>query len=513
MYQLRKYLSWVFAFISLVCLQVAVSTILFTIHRRHSPFLLLRFLVPVLSTIQAAIFGMAWWTVWKKRRSARAWGIVASLINLLLSVALIYFSRSEGVLVMLAIGIVGLIAFWRRDVQPTSTAKTQGNLRIRGDGTNDLVNKSIQLLMFVAAFADYRWWARWLRAKDIDLSDGILQRTAMLVLVLLTITILHELGHAAIGMALGMKLRAFIVGPFQWHIRDGKWEFQFNPLALLAAGGATGVVPATPNPPRRNFLCMLTAGPLANLVTGTLALWIASVANVDSPFQAGGLLALFGAWSLVLGTMNLLPFRTATNYSDGAKIYQLLSDGPWGDFHKAVAMIGSSLVTPLRPRNYDIETLQRASRTIARGQQGLLLQLFAYNYFLDQGRNREAGEALRNAESIYHESASDISPELHAVFVFGNALVCRDPAATRGWWSRMETKKPKRFNVDYWRANSALHWIEGDLKTANEALAKSEALAQKLPKAGAYEFDRYCCFLLRKALDETSALAVEHTLD
>ena len=70
---------------------------------------------------------------------------------------------------------------------------------------------------------------------------------------------------------------------------------------------------------------------------------------------------------------------------------------------------------------------------------------------------------------------------------------------------RMESKKPKRFNVDYWRADAALHWIEGDLKTANEALAKSEALAQKLPQAGAYEFDRYCCFLLRKALDETIA--------
>jgi len=87
-------------------------------------------------------------------------------------------------------------------------------------------------------------------------------------------------------------------------------------------------------------------------------------------------------------------------------------------------------------------------------------------------------------------------------FVFGNAYLHRDAAAAREWWTRMEAKKPTRRNVDYWRADSALHWIEGHLKEANEGWEKSNALAQQLPKAGAYEFDRYCCFLLRKAIDE-----------
>jgi len=59
--------------------------------------------------------------------------------------------------------------------------------------------------------------------------------------------------------------------------------------------------------------------------------------------------------------------------------------------------------------------------------------------------------------------------------------------------------------VDYWLAASALLWIEGNLKDANESWEKAHALAQQLPQAGAYEFDRYCCSLLRKALDEASA--------
>jgi hypothetical protein len=165
-------------------------------------------------------------------------------------------------------------------------------------------------------------------------------------------------------------------------------------------------------------------------------------------------------------------------------------------------VVGSSLVTPLRPRDYDIEAILRAARGIAQGMHGLLLCLYAYDYFLDQGRILEAGAMLREAESIYPQCAAEVSAELHTVFVFGNAYVRRDASAAREWWARMEAKKPTRFNVDYWRANSALHWIEGDLKRADEAWEKSNALAQQLPKAGAYQFDRYCCWKLRQALDE-----------
>src|SRR5260370_12806670 len=128
----------------------------------------------------------------------------------------------------------------------------------------------------------------------------------MIMFILLTITILHELGHAGIVMAIGMKLRAYVAGPFQWRIHDGKWEFQFNPMGILAAEGATGVVPATADFPRRNFLCMVAAGPFAHFLIGIIALRIAFAAASDSPLQARGLLSLFSAWSLAPGPINPL---------------------------------------------------------------------------------------------------------------------------------------------------------------------------------------------------------------
>jgi hypothetical protein len=96
---------------------------------------------------------------------------------------------------------------------------------------------------------------------------------------------------------------------------------------------------------------------------------------------------------------------------------------------------------------------------------------------------------------------------MHSVFVFGNAYVRHDAAAAREWWERMQAMKPTHRNAAYWRANCALHWIEGDLKRANVAWQNSNALAHQLPQAGAYEFERHCCSLLRRALDEAPVAA------
>jgi hypothetical protein len=516
MQTLRKYLCWLFALNSLVFLVMAYFSVQRAI-RLHFLFQHPSYVgLPAVFLLVAFTYGMTWWTFIKGKASGRGWGLAASLINILffvlsffLSVFHRHFAWGHALVVsvshlwlILGVGIAGVIAFWRRYEQPDPAAKAKENVPIPGDGTSKLINKVAGILIYVFSIGAYIWWLHWYRTKGFtSRHDGLLE----IILIGLIIATVHEFGHTVTGLALGMRLRAFVAGPFQWQIRSGKWEFKFNLAALLSGGGATGVVPATADLPRWRSVCMIAAGPLINLVTGAAALWAAFAVDVEAPVQAGGMLALFGAFSLTAFAGNLIPFATKASYSDGAQIYQILAGGPWGDFHHAMAVVGSSLVTPLRPRDYDIQAIQRAAGSIAQGPRGLLLRLFAYSYFLDNGRIREAGEALQEAEAVYHQSASDIPAELHTDFVFGSACVRRDAPAARQWWDRMEAKKPTRFNADYWRANSALHWIEGSLKEANEAWEKSNTLTQQLPEAGAYEFDRYCGSLLREALDKSAA--------
>ena len=78
-------------------------------------------------------------------------------------------------------------------------------------------------------------------------------------------------------------------------------------------------------------------------------------------------------------------------------------------------------------------------------------------------------------------------------------------AEARQWWDLMEAKKPTHLGVDYWLARSALLWIENHNEEAREAWNKTSALAQKLPRAGTYEFDRYRVGLLGAVLGASPA--------
>jgi len=125
MHGLRKCMGWAFGISSILCILGEYSVVMATIQmlRRHpytswnfrtwSIVLLWSAIIPV----TAIIFGIAWWTIWKGKRSARCWGIAASLIFVMISLY-VFFIISKWVLcapgVELAIGIVGLLAFSRR---------------------------------------------------------------------------------------------------------------------------------------------------------------------------------------------------------------------------------------------------------------------------------------------------------------------------------------------------------------------------------------------------------------
>jgi hypothetical protein len=465
--------------------------------------------------IPALPFGMAWWTVKNGKSFARFWAIIAclelvfiSLLPLLLMRipaayqhhSATYRPHSFGIIegLLLALGVAGIVAFARRDAmaQPVIAAKPQ---RIAGDGTSRWLDALAWLLGVAGYFAAMFYWRRWGDTQQLPKTYiGLLP----LIVLILMITFLHELGHTVTGLALGMKLRAFIVGPFQWRIREGRWKFQFNLAKSFSAGGATALVPTDPHQSNANQICMIAAGPMVNLWTGLLALYLAVMAK-GQPYEAYWIyFAYFATISLLVFAGNLIPMQSETSYSDGGKIYQLLAGGALADLYRIMNLVGSTLVTPLRPRDYDIDAIQRAELSFKEGRQALLLRFFASYYFLDHDMISRAAEAFAEAERISREPGFDTPAELQADFVFDSAFLRRDAAGARQWWDRMEAKKLKHFGVDYWLAQSALFCIEGRKEEARTAWEKGNQLAQQLPAAGAYEFDRYRYTLLRDCMEK-----------
>jgi hypothetical protein len=466
--------------------------------------------------------GMAWWTIKQKKASARGWAIAASLtliVSGILTSLPEFYSRSYNETrffrnllvisgVIMALGIAGLVAFGRRDsmAQPVIAVKPP---RIAGDGTSRLLEILALLVGIIGVYNGITWWLRWGSAKGLHVDYGILYFIQIVAAFLITTTF-HEFGHATIGRALGMKLCAFVVGPFQWRIRDGRWKFQFLPAKLFSAGGATGLVPTNPGQSRWNDIGMIAAGPLASLLIGLTALAAALTAKGQPYEQYWELFALVSTFALVGFAINLIPVQPEALYSDGARIYQLLRGGPWADLRHAFNVSGSTMVTPLRPKDFDIELIQRASRSITQGHQALVLRLIASSYYLDRGLIPQACDAVTEAESIYHNSALDLPAELCMSFVYRTAILRRDAAGARQWWERMKAKKPTHFGVDYWLAQSALFWIEGRKEEARVAWNKGNVLAQQLPAAGDYEFDRYRSTLLHDCIENAESNAASN---
>jgi Zn-dependent protease len=435
------------------------------------------------------VTGIAWLSLRKGWSSARAWCIAASLINLLLF--------PIGTIVTVA----GLMAFWRRsDVASIASSSEKRHTPIPGDGTNKFSGPVLAVVQVGLLIVGMSWWSHWGEKQGLaskTFSIWLLEFEAAVFVNILC----HELGHVFAGWASDMKLRTFCAGPLRFSLRSGKWGCEFNPAGLLG-DGAAGLVPTHLRDIRSRQIFMTAAGPVASLITAILATAAALAAPGNAWAPAWEFFSALATLAWVSAVANCIPVRPQDQYSDGAQIYQLLSNGPWADFHLAFAMVGSSLVTPLRPRDFDVAILNRAAAFMVTGLRGMLLNLYLYMHHCDCGRTAEGLRYFEIAESMYPQL--DLPADLHLGFVYGNAFFKQDLAAAELWWQRMEAKEAKgkcRHKVDYWKARASLLWIEGNTGEAREAWQKADSCARQLPAAGAYEIDRDDIARLGAALD------------
>jgi hypothetical protein len=470
------------------------------------------YMIAALFSAAGAIYAMALFTMRRGWPSMRIWGIAASALNLLFLAPLILVRHTTAVnvgwLFPLA-GAAGFYLFLSRDSAVSIAAGTGSkNSRIQGDCTNAVMDIRVWLLASAGWIYGEIWCIRFLHENDIWYPRGLALYFEYSLMLMLSIAV-HEFGHAFGGWSVGMKLRLFAFGPFSWQVRDGKWEFKFDSRKLFPESGATGNVPRGPEHQVWQSLLMIAAGPLINIGTGLIAVGLAVTLDSNSPLNSGGAMLMFGVASLVGGATNLLPFRVGATYSDGARLLQLLNGGPAADIYFAQSFISSSLVTALRPADYDMELIERAAAA-AQGQQLMVLRLCQCQHYLDLQQTEQAQEAFARVESVYEAWQASVPAGLLPSMVFAAAYVKRDALEARRYWTRMEelekkTKNPVRRNADYWIAECALHWSERRFDLANVAWQRGALLANRLPAAGAYDFDRSKYLVMQAELEQHTA--------
>lgn len=459
-----------------------------------------------------SLFATAWWTVLKNRDSARKWAIIASLLLAFAGFLLFYappHRLTQKGWVPLLIGIAGLVVFYR--IEGNAEQSRISSTPVPFDGTNAIVDKLVVVVAVLAVLGIGGLWSQWGEAHDLspDLPSYFYLRFIFVVALVIA---LHESGHLLAALALRMKIIHVAIGPLEWSNSFGKKKIRMQAGFRSWLRGQTLVAPKDIQGFRKRKILQVAAGPFLSIVTGLMATAFVMM-SVGSAWQDSWLiLSRFATISLALGVFNLVPFKIGSGYSDGAKLLQLLSSGLWCRYHLLLGMTYASTVTSIRARDFDIDTIQQAAGSVARGHDELFMHLCAYAYFLDRGELSSAESALITATKFCQESSVVVPTDWLSVFVFGHAFVRRDPAAARKWWQEYERQKGIQFAEEGWTSYSALLWIEGRRDEAEEAWQKADQWARGLSDSGYSEGERNAVLLLRRAMDESQGVHAERVV-
>jgi len=468
---------------------------------------------PVILTALSALVldlvpAIAWLTLKKGKPSGRAWALAASFIDLIAIPATGHarsfrlFSRALHLPLwgtVAVVGAAGLVAFSRKQsADEVADARQPKPLRVSCDGTSGYKDRIASAAGVVILVLSYYWWVHWSVAQHLR-QHGLLMGLVELQIAILASTLGHELGHLVAGWVSDMSLRSFQVGPVQWAIRNGRWKFDFQLSGL--SGGAVGMVPIHLENIRGREAFMILGGPIASLLMGTIGGVAALSAKGHAWEPLWAVLSMTAVVSSVGFVVNLIPQKPEAQYSDGAQIYQLVTNSPWAQVHLAFAMVASSLVTSLRPRDYDIALINRAGDFIAQSERGMLLRLFACMHHIDAGQIQDGVVSLEKAEGLWDRAVVKRPAGICGEFVFFCAVYKRDRTAAELWWQRLEAQTKIEFDADYWKARASIMWLRNQPAEAFHAWERGNALAAGLPNAGAYEFTRSCFVRLRTVLD------------
>ena len=459
-----------------------------------------------------SLFATAWWTVLKNRDSARKWAIIASLVLAFAGFLLFYappFRLIQKGWIPLFIGIAGLVVFYRIEI--TDQQSQILSTPVPSDGTNATVNRLIALVAILAVLGGSGLWSRWADAHDLsqNLPSYFYLR---FVLVVLLVIALHESGHFLAALALRMKIIHVAIGPVEWSNSFGKKRFRIQAGFRSWLRGQTLVAPKDIQGFRERKMLQVAAGPFVSIATGLMATAFVMMSVGSAWEDTWVILSRFATISLALGIFNLVPFRIGGGYSDGAKLLQLFSSGLWCRYHLLLGMTYASTVTAIRARDFDIDTIQEAAGSVARGHDELFMHMCAYAYFLDRGELSSAESALITTTKFCLETSVVVPTDWLSVFVFGDALVRRDPVAARTWWQQYERQKGIKMADEGWTSYSALLWIEGHRDEAEEAWKKADQWARSLTDSGYAEGERNAVILLRHAMDEPKGFSTERVV-
>jgi hypothetical protein len=288
--------------------------------------------------------------------------------------------------------------------------------------------------------------------------------------------LVHEGGHWLGGLAMKQQCIRIVVWPLEWNQEDGHWRFQ---RVRGLRFGLAELVPSSFDSLALQRIVVALAGPLASLCGGAL-LMAASLTAAEPVFFA---FCSATALSMLLGVLEMVPFRAGNTRSDGYRLFEAIRGGSRLDLVHRDTFAMASHYTAVRPRDWPRAVILRLLVTERDPAYREFIPYLAYVHFLDAGDPEAAGPYLLRVLATW---SADAPPEhaFEAAYFFARHE--HNLQAAQSWLSR-ESR-----NAEPWvrqRAEAAVSLAAGRESEAHLQIQDALKALDTAPSCGAYAYE------------------------
>ena len=214
------------------------------------------------------------------------------------------------------------------------------------------------------------------------------------------------------------------------------------------------------------------AGPAASILSGCAVLLLPT---------KGSAAWLFAIGSLIGGLADLVPWRTPTVVSDGARIWMLLKRRARGERWLALLRLGADVADGVPPESLPADYLSKAIAVCDRSADTVTAHAIAYSAAFHQHRDLEAGHLLETCLKFSNSPAPGFREALMSDAAVFQARRRKRADLAEEWLAKIPANTPQSWLRS--RAEAAVLEAHGDFEGADRKLDECEKAIRALPNA------------------------------
>ncbi|MBU5595129.1 hypothetical protein KQI76_08120 [Amphibacillus sp. MSJ-3] len=326
---------------------------------------------------------------------------------------------------------------------------------------------------------------------DFTLTDIVILYL-LLMLSLFCVINIHELGHYLFGKLLGYQLLMYRIGFLSFTYENGKMKFEL--IKNKGYSGLCAMVPPKGSDFRdKKHILYYGGGIIFNILSGLLILFALPFAT---NLYTKSFIYLFSLSSLLLGLINLIPFKTAGNQlSDGKIIFSMIKIEQTVPSMLATMNLYTQLAGGIRPKklNFNLDYLTDTSDPSL-----LLLQ---YYQALDREDNDQIAQFANKLIQGIDDFSTIILPGIYNELITAGVLLNKPEWVTK-YYALNEKTLTRDHDLNGERVKAHYYWYLGDFDQAKKHIKQAKAVANKFPIRGQISMEQLLIANLEKRLEQ-----------